>query len=188
MVRIADTCTRGSSQASAQLLDTLNSSKLQYLKLYELTCRTAGGLSYCCLLRSVFPKSKKNQLMINKSESNSHSSWNGWVMCHPWWCTYCLLESDHVHHQQLQSANQCWLYSVFHWGCTWICFPSICIAQHSPAPYSSVRQPFNIAYLFWGLQCESKDWKLVRINIYFHITFLNCEKHNTLFTCTHKLL
>lgn len=88
---------------------------------------SAGGPNYCCLLHSISPKSKKNQLMINKSESNSHSSWNRWVLCHPWWCTYCSLESDHVHHQQLHAANQCWLYSMFQWDCTWICFPNICI-------------------------------------------------------------
>lgn len=126
--KIAGTPTKGSSQGSDQLLDTLNSSKLQYLKSYELTCWTAGGLNYCCLLHSVSPKSKKNQLIINKLES--HSSWNRWVLCHPRWCTYCLLESDHVHHQQLHAANQCWLYSMFQWDCTCICFPNICIVYN----------------------------------------------------------
>lgn len=38
--------------------------------------------------------------------------------------------------------------------------------------------------LHHNLKCARK---LVRINIYFHITCLSCEKHNILVTFTHYL-
>lgn len=42
----------------------------------------------------------------------------------------------------------------------------------------------KIRHLHHNLKCARK---LFRINIYFHITFLSCEKHNILVTFTHYL-